>query len=389
MSIDWDEVATREAEARGHKTSYPGARAPARFRERVLAQLVAPANVGHIESQVRAIRKAAGRPQGRGVAEVAEALRTFARGAGKDAVASDPLALRGRSGGAAFWSEVRRLNSLFLADIAPELGGGLGPEGKEDDDGFEATDDISRRIFEKTILRPPGREHLNGPGPLWQLRERQGVWNNTLADGGAAGRRGVDVAEAQAAYSGILPNNPYRVTSTARGHADAALRGKTLLTPSFETAGAGAVPGFSSDYDVADPDIDPGDRLFGMISASDSDWHRSGSEFDRWRGIPVWQKAGRRSHDTDIEETLGLGDREHGGMFRRFDMGRLRAESMYREGGPMLSASAPAGPDVRPGAPTLPIPAIEVPIGTVPPGAYHTVGALPPVAKGARLGHQI
>jgi len=36
MSIDWDAAATREARARNHKTSYPGARAPARFREQVL-----------------------------------------------------------------------------------------------------------------------------------------------------------------------------------------------------------------------------------------------------------------------------------------------------------------------------------------------------------------
>jgi hypothetical protein len=381
MSFDWDAIATQAASARKGKTSYPGARGPTRFRENVLAQLVRPENVAYLEGKVRGARKAAGLPQDIAVSQVAGSVREFAEGAAKDSVASDPLALRGRDAGAGFWPEVRRLNAIYLSDIAPGLGGGLRPAGGDvGDDGYAGSEDLSRRIFEKTILRPPGREHLNGPGPLWEQREYQQTWGST--DGGAAGRRGATPAEARESYAWMRPDNPYGVPPTARGHSDARLRGATLLTPSYEESGV--APGT---YDIADPDSDPGDRLFGAISAWGDRWHRSGSEFDRWRGIPVWQKGGRRLYDEDaVEETLGLGDREHGGIFRRFDMSRMHAESLYRPGGPMVSARAPAGPDARPGAPALPISARETPIGTVPPDSYRGVRPLAPVATGAELG---
>ncbi len=391
--INWSEIAAaseapepilRHAEdaarsaGRAAATDYPGMRAAARFRETVLAQLIAPENVADLERLIRKARKAAGLPQDRAVGEVGAAVREFARGAGRDAASSDPLALRARvSGGAAFWPEVRRLNALFLDGPARELGGGTAPPPSDDSaDPYVDAPDISRRIFEKTILRPPGREHLNGPGPLWQQREYQSAWGGGN-DGGPAGRRGGPTpTEARAAHSGMSADNPYRVAANARGHTDADLRGKTLLTPSFEEAGSRAGP-----YDSGDP----ADRLLGDISAWGDTWHRSGSEFNRWRGIPVWQKGGRRLHDEDdVEGTLGLGDREVGGIFRRFDMSRMRSDSVYRAGGPML-ADGP-GPAIGTTGTRGEGPA-DVAIGTVPPGVRIPAIKLPVTTVGARLGH--
>jgi len=386
------EDAARSA-GRAAATSYPGMRAAARFRETVLAQLIAPENVADLERLVRKARKAAGLPQDRAVGEVGAAVREFARGAGRDAAASDPLALRARvSGGPAFWPEVRRLNALFLDGPARDLGGGTAPPPSDDSaDPYVDAPDISRRIFEKTILRPPGREHLNGPGPLWQQREYQGAWGD--GDDGAAtgGRSGPTPAGARAAYSGMSADNPYRVAAgsgrwpaTARGHMDAALRGQTLLTPSYEETGARGEA-----YDIRDSADggDPGDRLLGDVSAWGDTWHRSGSEFNRWRGIPAWQKGGRRLHDEDdVEGTLGLGDRELGGVFRRFDMSRMRSDSVYRAGGPMLAGGG--GPVIGTTGTRGEGPS-DVAIGTVPPGVRIPVAKLPITAIGARLGHPV
>jgi hypothetical protein len=370
------------AAGRAAATSYPGMKAAPRFRESVLAQLIAPENVADLERLVRQARKAAGLPQDRAVGEVGAAVREFARGAGRDAASFDPLALRARvSGGAAFWPEVRRLNAMFLDGPARDLGGGTAPPPSDDPaDPYVDAPDISRRIFEKTVLRPPGREHLNGPGPLWQQREYQSAWGSGH-DGGAARRHETTPTSARAAYSGMSPNNPYRVAPTSRGHFDAALRGKTLLTPSYEETGARGAP-----YEPDDSG-DPGDRLLGDVSAWGDAWHRSGSEFDRWRGVPVWQRGGRRPHDEDdVEGTLGLGDREAGGIFRRYDMSRMRSDSVYRVGGPMLAGGS--GPAVGTTG-TRGSGAADVAIGTVPPGLRVPAVKLPVTAAGARHGHPV
>lgn len=390
--VDWEAIASE-----GSPSLVPGPaapvpsrrhhaapRPPARFRERVLAQLLSAANLKYLRGVVRKTRASAGLPRDRALAELPDALDDFCRGAAFEAVGDDPLALRGRlEGGPTFWSEVRRLNAMFLQNVAPALGGGVGTFAA-DESGYVETPDISRRIFEKTILRPPGREHLNGPGPLWQQREYQGLWDGPGAaagtDGGAAGVRGATPKQARGSYSGIRADNPYGVSATARGHLDSTLRAKDLLTPSYEEAGSHFAP-----YDVAEPGTDPADRILGDVYAWGDTWHRSGSEFNRWRGIPVWQKTGRRfvSDDEYTESTLGLGERESGGIFRRFDMGRMRANSVYRPGGPMCGGTAT--PSTSLDAATHPV------IGTVGDlgGRGAAIDPISDVARGAMYGYPV
>jgi hypothetical protein len=273
-------------------------RAP-RFHEKVSAQFVSPQNVAYLAKQLgksqATIRRHALSPEWSAMM--------------RETLLSDPHAMRARArGGATFWGEVRRLNALFVSEHTTP---------RPDDM------DISRRIFEKTVLRPPGREKLNGPGPLWAERERQKTWGGAGGaaggDGGTAGSRGATIAEARAAYSGLLPDNPYNVSPTARGHIDNKLIGLTLTSPAFDEVSS------------ADPEGD----LMGDVWAWGDTWHRNGgAEFERWRGIPVWQKGGRRPHDaTAVEEGLGLGDREHGNFFRKYDMSLARAGSTRPGGG--------------------------------------------------------
>jgi hypothetical protein len=55
------------------------------------------------------------------------------------------------------------------------------------------------------------------------------------------------------------------------------------------------------------------------------DWAGSnGARFQRWDGIPFWQKGGHEGYELDIDESLGVLMRETGNPVRRWDMDRLR-----------------------------------------------------------------
>jgi hypothetical protein len=377
-------------------TSYPGARPAARFRERLLSQVGSAENVEYLYRALDDGRGRVHRDPRLAYLSVERSVREFVDGHGRDAAAADPLAARARAGGGpSFWGEVRRLNALFLEDVRDGTASCSAPPPSDDlTDGFIPAADISRRIFEKTVLRPPGLETLNGPGPLWESREYQTGWadpTGRLSDGGAAGGRGASASAARAAFSGMSSANPYRVANPdGLGYRSRQLVGKTLMTPSYEEAGVGA----GAPYDIAGGG-DIGNRLLGDVSAWGDTWHASGSEFDRWRGIPVWQTGGRRFVDDDeaVEETLGLGDREAGGMFRKFDMSRMTADSVYNNPEHMVGTDAAIsragrlGPHIHGvGSDSDPR---DVAIGTVPPGRGTPQPKLAAVATGARYGYPV
>jgi hypothetical protein len=62
--------------------------------------------------------------------------------------------------GTHFWAEVRRLNRAFVDTRRRTRAAGAG-----------GAEPYHVRAFIGGSLRPPGLEHLNGPGPLYAIRE--------------------------------------------------------------------------------------------------------------------------------------------------------------------------------------------------------------------------
>ena len=312
----------------GGRNGPPGARTPARFRERLLNLFRSPQNLAYFRGLFgRAVPPG---PLRRFVLEtLADAVNSFERG--EDLIYSDPIAQRGDARPAAnLWSELRRLNLAFyedrmrfLRDKAALLTGRSG-DGQWDDD-----EQYHYRMFVADSLRPPGLEHLNGTGPLFGIRETQTAAAEPRWPPGASfardkkSRRGGSAVSGQAAARistgpaplprdpGIDPDdwgwdsgNPNRTPEQALA--------EYWGDDHVESSALGATEVGGEAY------IDRYGR--GPLWREDG-----GARFMRYPTIPAWQNLSRgRNYDREIEETLGTGDRELGNHVRRWDMDRVR-----------------------------------------------------------------
>jgi hypothetical protein len=312
------------------------ARAPRRFRDRVLFVFGSPRNLGYLRA-LFASRVPPGALREFALSTLHDAVLSFAEGEGRayDILNSDPIAQRGTASRAvSLWAEVRRLNRAFYEDrlaFLREQAHIL--DRRAPRDGIsEDEEQYHMRMFISDSLRPPGLEHLNTPGPLYALREDQSTWEpkggreppgprvegfaGRPRSGVAAQSVGADVyvyGEDDAPWSVGDPNRtPEQALAEYWG--DGWTVSETQ-TGAPETVGQG----YGADY------------------AWGASWKENGgTRFMRYESVPFWQFGGREGYDYDIEENLGTAARELDGHVRRWDLDRVRRPrgQEYRRHGP-------------------------------------------------------
>lgn len=283
------------------------ARTPVRFRDRIVAQFRSQDNVNYLRA-LFSRRIPAGALRAFALSTLLEAVITFSSGEGRayDIIGSDPIAQRGDLRPAvSLWAEVRRLNRAFYEDrLAVVRNNAHHLDGAAPRDGIAADDEPYHiRMFVADSLRPPGLEHLNTPGPLYQIREDQSTWT----PGQRAVRESTDDPDVFLYGTEDAPwssGNPNRTPEAALA----------------EYWGDGWT---SSETAIGAPET--GGHAYGDMSAWGSTWQENGgSRFMRREQVPFWQKGGRGGYDDDIEETLGTASREMDGHVRRWNMDRVR-----------------------------------------------------------------
>ena len=302
-----------EGGAAGQEVAWwPGqeaARAPAPFRDRVLAQFQSPQNLSYL-SGLFARQVPAGPLRDFTLATLQDALLQYSGGAGRalELLASDPIARRGALRPAVgLWDEVRRLNRAFyedrlafLREQAHTIERGAPRDGVSEDD-----EPYHMRMFISDSLRPPGLEGLNLVAPLYDLLEDQAL---AAAGGGAGGCKDRFAGGTGPAEVYLYGDAPWS-------------RGNPNRTPEQ------ALAEYWGD-DRAPTGASAEARREGLAYGGER-------RYMRYDKPPFWQKGGREGYELDIEETLGPSPRELGTQVRRWDMSRLldpRGQNYRRHG---------------------------------------------------------
>jgi len=285
-----------------------------RFKQRVVLQFRSPENVRYLCSLI-SDRLPRGEIRDFALKTLHSDILDFSRSDGRiyDLLDSDSLAQRGAARGAvSLWGEVRRINLAFYEDRlaffntlqnTPRNVKSNTPlhDGIYDDD-----EQFHMRMFIADSLRPPGLEHLNTPGPLYELREDQSTW----------------IPEQKDDFLIPVEDAPWRPGNANR-------------TPEEAQAEYWGDNWAATETTIGAPE------LTGVAYGDQYGWGNSwkengGTRFMRYETIPFWQKGGREGYDYDIEETLGTASRELDGHVRRWDMDRVRKPrgKEYRRYGP-------------------------------------------------------
>ena len=305
------------------------ARTPLRMRDRVVAQFLSQENRAYLRSLL-ASRVPAGKPRQHVVATLGDGMEEFATRRALEVLASDPISQRGALRPAVdFWGELRRLNRVFFEDRmammrenAAMIDAARGSKDSVPRDGVDDDNEsYQMRMFISDSLRPPGLEHLNTPGALYDLREDQSTW---VPRGAARGpregfqpKRGTASPEADA--------DDENDADDFVGDADAPWsRGHPNRTPEQ------AMAEYWGDSWAATETATGAPEQMGMAYGDETAWGSSwrengGSRFMRYESVPFWQLGGREGYERDIDETLGTQSRELDNPVRRWDMDRVRA----------------------------------------------------------------
>ncbi len=302
------------------------ARTPVRFRDRVILAFRAPVNLDYLRQQ---LRKRLGPAQaGYALDALPDAVELFASGEGRalDMLQSDPIARRGGQRPALdMWAEVRRLNRAFVGDrvaaardAARLVRPGLPRDGQADDD-----EPYEMRMFIADSLRPPGLEHLNTPGPLYELREDQAMFRApTPRERFEAKRLGAKRPPPRAPPK-RAPKSAPPVEPSDRPDEDPWRAGDPNRTPEEAMAEYWGDERAATDTTLGAPDR--AGQAYGDAYSWGDRWRENGgTRLMRYESIPFWQRGPREGCDTDIEETLGAGGRELDSCVRRWDMDRVR-----------------------------------------------------------------
>jgi hypothetical protein len=332
-------------------------RQPVSFRERVLFQFRTPANQQYLESAFR-------RTIPSGDPRLEFILRTNPRavdeygattGQGGALIDTDPLAMRGsafRSGN--LIEELQHLNRAFyhqrLRNVTQTYNTPKSTEPAGDEPLFY-------QMFVADSIRPPGLEHLNGPGPLDQTHsyhnphEKDGFaenYNPSIGPEDTPWSAGQGHRSAEAAiseyYGEESPFDAHLASASTTFYADTHLSDQQVAAPWVSgampglgqqpaRAGGPSVSGFenyfysrrSTPASVSNPDVQTG--RFQQREAIPHN-HRGGRRTELVTGR--WQSADQYDNPDgggDVDETLGSGSAEFGGErlghVRRWDMSRL------------------------------------------------------------------
>ena len=370
------------------------AQTPYRFRDRVVSLFRAPANLKYLRA-LFAKTVPAGPLRGFALDTLDDAVYEFStsgEGRAMDVIGSDPIALRGDGRPAVgLWDELRRLNRVFYEDrlaFLRDQAALIEPHAPRD--GVAEDDEpYHMRMFIADSLRPPGYEHLNTPGPLWELKEDQSTWlPRPGARNGAYQRPHAPYGPSQRPQASRNPQAPARPARPARGGRKEGLtsqrdgfrgngvrsvgyfggytegglppppqqphdyhdgvevfaygeddapwgRGDPNRTPEQAVAEYWGEDWTTSDTMIGAPETMG--RAYGSMYSWGDRWKENdGTRFQRYESIPFWQKGGREGYDLDIEENLGTAGRELDAHVRRWSMDKLRQPrgQEYRSYGP-------------------------------------------------------
>lgn len=252
------------------------ARVPVNFRTRVINQFISPQNIDYLRDVFKKNIPPSNDMLKITLESLIENVYSFSRTRAFDVLNSDPIARRGAYTPALnFWDEVKRLNNTFYMERMRFIHE-IRPRRSAEDDQDEP---YHMRMFVSDSLRPPGLEHMNGPGPLYEIREEQASWENLWRSrGGDVGARNRQHATANTIEESWLTNQPDEAIST-----------------------------------------------YGDIYAWGDNWRENGgTRAMRYEEIPFWQILNRRNGmEKNIEETLGTAGREFEAPVRGWDMSRL------------------------------------------------------------------
>lgn len=296
-------------------------RLPPSFSEQMRRLFLAPPNRDFLRARLEAALPRGSVTLSTTLERLDRELAGFFRGRGQDMLESDPLAMRGEEGrvghGVTLWRELARLNEAFVRDraAAHEL---------EAEPGDRA--DYATRAFMADSLFPPGYEDLNGPGSLHAVQPTTPLGALPPAEPEEFVGKGPGLAPPQKENGS--PRKPKREGFTSPGgrkNPDLPIaRALTEFWDSPEDSALGRAERRPwASYGDCETRA-PADALPGCSGQTSQDGACRDAWY--WKTPPVWQRTAPRRHETDIEETLGQGGREHEGHVRGWDMAR------YREG---------------------------------------------------------
>ena len=378
-------------------------RQPMSFRERVLFQFRSPTNEKYLERAFRSQLPAGDRRLQFILRTLPGAVQEYGstHGPGGAILDSDPLAMRGSASRSSnLVEELQHLNRAFfhqrIREASHNLGPGDGPKGMNPSDTADS-EPLFYQMFVADSLRPPGLENLNGGGPLWELHEDQRPATAfSLASGsydedrkthqvrfdpsigvmdmpwsvGKGERTAEAVVAEYYAEQGFADPDGFVVTPVTSAMAqdvphESILSSYDPITdrfaarPPMKTLRAASTPMGPTNLEIAQAVREGRTHLQGMKLPHAAGTMGGAGRFQR-RGIPRWQRGGRReevvagrwmSHESGprpgmpagpppdpwsiydeaggtFDETLGSGSSEFGGErlghIRRFDMSRLR-----------------------------------------------------------------
>lgn len=343
-------------------------RTPIRFRERLINMFRSPENVRYLRHLFEE-RVMEGPMRDYAINTLMDAVYSFEEI--EPLIVSDTLARRGQASRSKdLWSELRRLNLVFferrmetIRENAALITGTH--EELEDNEPF------LMRAFIAESLRPPGRESLNGYGPLYGTLQDQTfvsnqvypettnvVWKDEIP--GAAKDRNTT-------FSGETATKKEKFTTCPPPQTQSG----TMKQARVSTAAPEPVYGY---FDPADPtNTTPPDPTRTPDQAIADYWgegnvesestlrlyefgpphnkaitnqqrfaegplwrEAGGTRYQRYEHPPRWQNAKRGKPDYNIDGTLGMGMKDTGNHVRKWDMDRIRnfRGEEYRRYGP-------------------------------------------------------
>jgi hypothetical protein len=253
-------------------------RIPLRYKQRIVLQFKSANNVNYLFNNIKH-NFPNNRQKDFILRTLPDIVETFANTFGYiyDFADSDSVAIRGfNSASGNIKSEISRLNRQFYI-YCMKLSKNLHTLNKKAE--YEYDDEpYHMRMFIADSLRPPGLEHLNGPGPLYEIKEDQRSFSrHYLSDNDEPwdiGRHNRTAEEALSEYFG----------------------GDNRI---------GTALGFTE---------------FGGDKNLNQNWKKNNeTRFMRYETIPFWQMGGHEGYELDIEDTLGQAPIELGGHVRRWD----------------------------------------------------------------------
>ena len=292
-------------------------RIPIQFKENVLLRFRSAENINYLQNY---LNKKLGRP----IHNLIGSVWDFSDGMGQgyDYMNDDNLLKRNTK--LTHWSEVRRLNLLFIQNkLESEK---LNIKSKTSDEPYHI------QMFVSDSFRPKGLENLNNLGPLYELEEDQTpmLYYNpksnkatkpVLSHSNNPFKSSISLEELMGKKETFKTDTPQKISirkpdidyndDEAWDEGNKHRTAKQAMAEYMEeddlyirTEGPESKGNYTTNYELDKKD-------------------KTATRFMRYEKIPYWQFGGRKGYDFEINETLGFGSRELDSNIRKIDMDRI------------------------------------------------------------------